>query len=451
MFVIPRSPLPVHTVMTRVVRAAGGVFAPGHLGELTRIVPFEMVDAVVAECARTEHRVRLLPARVVVYLLLAAGLFAELGWSLVWDKLIWGLPDGPRPSGSAFFYARKRLGSEPIRRLFALLTGPGTAAARWKGLLVCAFDGTELDLPDSAANRARFGKPGAGAKQAGYPHLRLVALVACGSRAILDAAFGPTSRTERDLAASLFDSLGAGMLVLIDRGFPSAAWLKDLRRTEAEFLARVPAHWRPKTIARLDDGTRLVLIGGLKLRLIEAEITIATTEGRRTGAYRLLTTLHDPDQHTALDLIALYHARWEIETAYCELKSSLLARRVLRGHDPAAITQETWALLTLYQVLRCCIDDAVTGTARTPLQVSFKLARETARDQVISAGNILDDEQIDLKGRIGAELLARPLPKRGPRTAPRAVKRAISKHRAKGTVNRRTYKTTLEIALINSS
>lgn len=451
MFVIPRSPLPAHTVITRVVCAAGGVFAPGHLGELTRIVPFEMVDAVVAECARTERRVRLLPARVVVYLLLAAGLFAELGWPLVWGKLVWGLPSGPRPSGSALFYARKRLGPEPIRRLLGLLAGPGTTAARWRGLLVCAFDGTELDLPDSPANQAAFGRSGSGANQAGYPHLRLVALVACGSRAILDAAFGPTSRTERDLAAGLFDSLHAGMLVLADRGFPSAAWLAQLHETETEFLARVPAHWRPKTIARIPDGTRIVLIGGLKLRLIEAEITIATAEGRRTGAYRLLTTLRDPDRHAALDLIALYHARWEIETAYCEIKSSLLGRRVLRAGDPAGITQETWALLVLYQVLRCCIDDAVTGTDLTPLQVSFKLARETARDQVISAANILDDEQIDLKGRIGTELLARPLTQRGPRTAPRVIKRAISKHRAKGTVTRRTYKATLEIALIDSA
>lgn len=439
-----------HTVITRLVRAAGGVFAPGHLGELTRIVPFEMVDAVLAECAKTERRVRLLPARVVVYLLLAAGLFADLGWNLVWDKLVWGLPGRQRPSGAALYYARRRLGPEPLQRLFGLLAGPGTDAARWRGLLVCAFDGTELDVPDSAANRAAFTKSGSGAKQAGYPHLRLVALVACGSRRVLDAAFGPTATTERDLAQRLFTSLRAGMLVLVDRGFPAATWLADLRSTETEFLARVPAHWRPKTIARLDDGTRIVLIGGLKLRLIEAQITIATAEGHRTGDYRLVTTLTDPLDHAALDLIELYHARWEIETAYAELKSSLLGRRVLRSQDPAGIAQETWALLALYQVLRCCIDDAVTDTDLTPLQVSFTLARECARNQATAAANILDNEQLALKGRIGAELIARPLPERGLRTAPRAIKRAISKHRAKGTVTRRTYKATLEIALIDT-
>ena len=49
---------------------AAGVFAPGHLGELTRLVPFEMVDDVLVATGRTQSRVRLLPARVVVYLLL---------------------------------------------------------------------------------------------------------------------------------------------------------------------------------------------------------------------------------------------------------------------------------------------------------------------------------------------------------------------------------------------
>lgn len=442
--------MPAHIVITRVVRAAGGVFTPGHLGELTRIVPFAMVDAVLAECGRTERRARLLPARVVVYLVLAAGLFADLGWGLVWDKLVWSLPEGPRPGGAALHYARKRLGPEPLRRLFDLLAGPGASAARWRDLLVCAFDGTELDVPDSAANRAAYGKPGTGAKQAGYPHLRLVALIACGTRQVLAAAFGPTATTERDLAQSLFTALGQGLLVLVDRGFPSAAWLGELRRTEADFLARIPANWRPKTIGRLADGTRLVLVGTLRLRLIEAQITIATAEGRRVGAYRLATTLCDPNRHPALELIELYHQRWEIETAYAELKSTLLHRRVLRAHRPREISQEVWALLALYQVLRCCIDDAVTGTEFTPLQTSFTLARESARNQVIAAAGIVEDEQIDLKGRIGAELLARPLPARRLRSAPRAIKRAISKHRAKGTVTRRTYKATLEIALIDT-
>jgi hypothetical protein len=440
-----------HTVITRVVRAAGGVFAPGHLGELTRIVPFEMVDAVLAECGKHERRRRLIPARVAVYLLLAAGLFESLGWVGVWDKLTGGLDSVRRPAGSALFYARKRLGTGPMRSLFMLLAGPGAAPARWRGLLVCAIDGTNADVPDTPANRAAFGLhcPG-GPRQAGYPQARLVCLVAAGTRCLLGAVWGPTASSEIDLALRLLDRCSAGLLVIADRGFASSRFLTQLAEAEAGFLVRITANWKPATLDRLADGSRLVMTAGRRLRLIEAEITIVTEAGTQTGAYRLLTDLVDPDRYPAIELIELYHQRWEIETTYMELKSTLLRRTVLRATDPDGIDQELWSLLALYQTIRCAIDDACATSDLTALRASFTLAVERARDLLIQATGIIDDEQIDLAGRIGAELIARPLPERRLRTAPRAIKRAISKHRAKGTVNRRTYKATLEIALIDT-
>ncbi|MFY9774089.1 MAG: transposase domain-containing protein [Trebonia sp.] len=75
------------SVISRAVSVAGGRFAPGHLGELTQQVPFEMVDAVLEETCRTRRRVRALPSRVVVYLLLAGCLFAELGYTQVWHRI----------------------------------------------------------------------------------------------------------------------------------------------------------------------------------------------------------------------------------------------------------------------------------------------------------------------------------------------------------------------------
>ncbi|SDE20296.1 Transposase DDE domain-containing protein [Glycomyces harbinensis] len=126
-------------------------------------------------------------------------------------------------------------------------------------------------------------------------------------RSPIDAIFDPTAHTVRDLAQRAVTSLHSGMPVLVDRGFPSAEWLRALRQTGADVLARIPSHLRPKTIQGLGHGTHLVLIGRLKLRLIEAEITI---EGDRTSVYRLATTLLDADAHPALDLIALYHQRW---------------------------------------------------------------------------------------------------------------------------------------------
>ena len=101
------------SVISRAVTVAGGRFAPGHLGELTQQVPFEMVDAVLEQTCRVQRRVRVLPARVVVYLLLAGCLFAELGYAQVWHRLAAGLGGLPVtvPTASAMTQARRRLGA----------------------------------------------------------------------------------------------------------------------------------------------------------------------------------------------------------------------------------------------------------------------------------------------------------------------------------------------------
>jgi hypothetical protein len=156
--------LPDQCVITRKITVAVGAFAPGHLGELTQLVPFEMVDAALAATATTRLRTRRLPARVVVYLLLAGCLFAELGYRQVWHKLTAGLSGVAvaNPSDNALWQARARLGAAPLRWLFDLLRGPAAAArcagVYWCGLLVCAIDGTTMAVPDSARALAVYGK-----------------------------------------------------------------------------------------------------------------------------------------------------------------------------------------------------------------------------------------------------------------------------------------------------
>jgi hypothetical protein len=116
---------------------AEGRFAPGHLGELTQIVPFEMVDEVLASTLSTQQRVRQLPSRVVVYLLLAGALFAQIGYRQVWARLGAGLAGMTvsQPGSSALAQARRRIGVKPLRALFELLAGPAPGALRWRGLL----------------------------------------------------------------------------------------------------------------------------------------------------------------------------------------------------------------------------------------------------------------------------------------------------------------------------
>ncbi|WP_460546558.1 IS4 family transposase, partial [Glycomyces halotolerans] len=327
-----------------------GVFTPGHLGELTRIVPFEMVDAVLDQCRAHQRRLRSIPSRVVVYLLLAAGLFAAVGWPGIWRKLTGGLGVRTVPAASALWQARARVGPGPLKALFELLAGPTAATARWRGLAVCAIDGTLLDIPASGDNLSMHRSSGATRwAGAGYPQVRLVALLAAGSRAVLAAAFGPVGTGETKYAAPLTEAMGPGQIVLADRLFDAAWLIERVRATGAHLLFRLHTNTKPVPVAKLRDGTHLVRRGKLILRLVEAEITIVTEAGTQTGHYRLLTSMVNPRRYPAAGIVALYHQRWEIESAYCELKSGLLRRRVLRGKHPHAIDQEIWALLTLYQ------------------------------------------------------------------------------------------------------
>jgi hypothetical protein len=200
--------LGIQSVITRTVTVAGGRFAPGHLGELTQLVPFEMVDEALAQTRTVQSRIRDVPSRVVVYLLLAACLFPELGYPGVWRKLTAGL-EGltvAAPTPSALLQARRRVGAAPLRFLFDLLRGPAAAprdrGAWWHGLLVCAVDGTTVTVPDSPANLTRFTKGAGNHGGTGYPQVRLLALVACGTRTLIDAVSGPTTCGERTRPAA---------------------------------------------------------------------------------------------------------------------------------------------------------------------------------------------------------------------------------------------------------
>jgi hypothetical protein len=445
-------------VITKTVTVAGGVFAPGHLGELTQIVPFEMVDQALAATGTTQARLRVLPSRVVVYLLLAGCLFAELGYRQVWHKLTAGLGSLPvaHPGDNALWQARARLGAAPLRWLFDLLRGPATAitagSVRWRGLLVCAIDGTTMTIPDSPRNLAAYGKQAGSHGGSGYPLLRLVALAACGTRTLIDAVFGPASCGEQDYTRRLRRSLHAGMLVLLDRNFDVAALLGQLAATGADLLVRVKSNRTLPVLCRYRDGSWLSQIGAVKVRVVECQITIVTSAGRHTGVYRLATTLLDPRQHPAADLIRLYHERREIETAYLELKSSILGGRVLRARSPAGIAQELYALLTCYQILRIAITDAIEAAGGIdPGRGSFTIALNAARDLLTQAAHVIAGTVIDLIGAIGRRVLDNLLPGRRLRVSPRIVKRAISKYQARGpNINRRSYKATLEINILTA-
>jgi hypothetical protein len=444
--------------ITRTVTVAAGPFAPGHLGELTQLIPFEMVDEVLAATRRVQQRVRLLPARVVVCLVLAGCLFTELGYPQVWQQLTAGLAGLAltEPTSSALRQARQRLGPAPLRALFDLLRGPAATASqsvRWRGLLLTVIDGTIMSVADTPAVRVRYRKQRGNHGGAAYPSLRLSALLTCGTRSVIDAVFDPITTGELDQARVLARNLHAGMLLLADRNYAAAKLVETLAATGADLLIRCKNGRRLPVITRHRDGSWLSTIGTLRVRVIDAQITVSTTGGIRTGHYRLITTLLDPCRYPAGELITIYHQRWEIETAYMELKSSILGGRVLRAQTPDGVDQEVHALLIIYQTLRTAMVDATdTRPGADPDRASFTTALNTARNQLTLAAAVIADTIIDLAGAIGRAVLAHLLPERRIRVKTRMIKRSNSKYQARGpNIDRHTYKATISIDIITNT
>jgi Insertion element 4 transposase N-terminal/Transposase DDE domain len=397
--------------ITKTITVAAGLFAPGHLGELTQIVPFELADGVLAETGAVQRRLRLLPSRVGLYFVLAMCLFPGTGYLGVWAKLTAGL-DACCPDAKALRDLRRRVGAAPLKALFALLAGP-VAWPRTPGVMfgryrTVAFDGCRsVKVPDTPRNRAWLGKMNAAAGVTGYPVIQLMTLCETGTRALIGAVFGATTDGEVTWARQLLHLLDETMLVLMDRGFDAGQFLAQVAATQAQFLVRLTAARRPPVLARLPDGSFTSLIGGVTVRIIEASVRVTCHDGTRYGgSYRLATTLTDWRAYPAGALIALYHERWEHEITYLALRHTLLGGRVLRSGDPQGLKQEMWALLALYQALRIAITDAVQTIPGTdPDRASYQTAVETAQTLVTSARNILTGTT-GLAGDIGHAVLA---------------------------------------------
>jgi Insertion element 4 transposase N-terminal/Transposase DDE domain len=421
--------------ITRTIMVAPGPLAPGHLGELTRIVPFELVDCLVDDARARERRFRLLPSRTGMYFLLAMCLFPRAGYLAVWGKLTAAL-DGAGlgvPSAKALRDLRRRIGATPVRALFEVLAGPlgrpGTPGVMFGGYRTVSFDGCKsVRVPDTDANRGWLGKVNAALGVTGYPLLQVMTLAETGTRALLGAALGSTATGEADWARQLLHLLDETMLVLMDRGFDAGDFLAEVAGTRAQFLVRLNASRRPPVLRYLPDGSFTSVIRGVKVRIIAAEVIVTCHDGTTYGGwYRLATTLLDHQAFPAGRLMALYHERWQHEVTYLALRHTLLQGRVLRSGDPAGLRQEAWALLALYQALRIAITDAIQSVPGTdPDRASYQAAVDAAQDLVTTARNITDPDG-DLTGDIGRTVLARLSPPRRPRVCPRRVKSPLSR------------------------
>lgn len=370
------------------------------IGVLTTAFPPSLVDSVLASTGRVQQRSRLLPARLVVYFVLAMCLFSGQGYEEVARLLTEGLRDRrwrtgwTVPSTAAIWKARSRLGVEPVRQLFAAVCRPvadlDTRGAFYRDWRVTALDGTTFDLPDTTANVEAFGRPprsGRGEQNVGYPQVRLVGLVECGTHVVFDAAIGPLRTGEHALARNVFASLGPGMLLLADRGFFGVDLWQTAAATGADLLWRVRKDVVLAVVEQLPDGSYLSEIfdqrdihhtrSGVRVRVVE--YTIAG----RDDVYRLITTILDATAAPAADLAGLYAQRWEFESTLDEIKTHLGgAHLVLRSQYPDGAIQELYGFLLVHHAIRTLMHRAAREGDHDPDRISFTRSLRVVRRQV---------------------------------------------------------------------
>jgi len=377
------------------------------------VFPPDLVDEVIAEVGRTEQRHRSLPARVMAYFSIGMALYSEGSYEDVLSQLTDGLSwaSGWReeyslPSKSAIFQARARLGAEPLKALFARVARPiGTAptageAVGWlAGRRLVAVDGTCLDVADTVANEAFFGRPGVNkGERAAFPQARVVALAECGTHAMFAAVVGGLATGEPSMVEELLSRVEPGMLLLADRGVFSYALWRKATGTGADLLWRIRTdHAGPQPEYREDlpDGSWLAVLRrstGPERRLPPMPVRVidySIDDGRdHPGSYRLFTTILDPAEAPAVALASAYHQRWEIELAFDELKTHQRGpRTVLRSKSPDLVRQEIWGHLCCHYAIRSLMAAAAEHAGHEPDRTSFVAALRIARATIAHAGD----------------------------------------------------------------
>jgi hypothetical protein len=397
------------------------------VGVLTRVFTPELVDGAVDAAGAREQRRRLLPARLVMYFVLALWLFRgrNSGYGQVMTKLADGLYHQRRAAGllagqldadgwvdagqgrrwrqpniSSMSRGRDRLGPAPVRFLFEQVAGPtgnmDCPGVSCCGLRVVSMDGSVTDVPGSKANDEFFGRPSNQSRDGAFPQVRWLAAAESGTGSLLGAAIGPYRASGQALAADLLEQecFGPGMLVLADRKFLSWALARAFLATGAHILWRASASFALKPVKVLADGTYLAELKPprksdgppVTVRVIEYSVLTTPEDGGKEEAselFCLVTSLLDPERYPALDLACCYPDRWGCETVIGHHKTDMgEGQPVLRSKDPAGAEQEMWALFAVYQALCKVIGIGAAAAGIPPARISFPHALQAATDTV---------------------------------------------------------------------
>jgi len=386
------------------------------LGVISKTFPDSAIGAVLAQTGKASLRQRDLPAQVVVYYVIALALYMQSSYREVLRCLLEGVQwlrdpsAGVRVAGkSGISQARTRLGWEPLRQLHDELVKPiavrSTRGAWYRSWLLVSLDGSTFDVADEKVNEDAFSRPGASRGASAYPQIRFVSLLENGTHVLFGSQMEGYRTGEITLAKAVLPRLRKGMLCLADPNFFCFELWQLAQGTGADLLWRMKKNMRMACEKRLPDGSYLSRVypserdwrrqtNGIVLRVIDYRLE--GIEGAEP-IYRLASTILDPGKAPAGELAALYHERWEIETAFDELKTHLRgAQIVLRSKTPDLVRQEFYGLMMAHFAIRGLMHEAALKADEDPGRLSFLHAVRVVRRKLHDYGAIPPSAEEDI-------------------------------------------------------
>ena len=361
------------------------------VGVISKTFPVEKVNEILQRTGKVSQRQRDLPAHVVIYYVMALALFMQVSYREVLRCLLEGIEWLKAPGTkvrvagkSGISQARTRLGCSPVKELYDEVVKPiarsATKGAWYRQWHLVTLDGSTMETADNQENEQAFGRPGTSRGKSSYPQLRFVSLVENGTHVLFGTQLADYHTGEITLAKDVIPRLQAGMLCLADRHFFGFELWGKAHNKGADLLWRVRKNLVLPCHKRLPDGSYLSRIypskqdrrndtSGVVVRVIEYMLE-GVSDSKEI--YRLLTTIVNHDEAPAHELAALYHERWEIETALDELKTHLRGSRMqLRSKTPDLVRQEFYGLMLTHFAVRGLMHEAAIKGDTDPDELSF--------------------------------------------------------------------------------
>ena len=421
-------------------------FILDRLAGLRKVISPEVIEQALSESGLAGQRRCRLSHRTMLWVVLAMGLLTHLPLRQVFKYARRMILGEKTPARSSLCEGRQRLGVEAVRSVFEQvvrpLATPSTPGAFYKGFRLMAIDGTVQDVPDTPANADHFGRSKGGRGDSAFPQLRKVSLVEVGTHVEVALIIGGYHDSEQTLVEKVWGKLPADSLLLEDRGYFSYEHWKALDTRGVKLLVRIKSNMVFKPIQRLADGSYLAKIypspyhrsqdrEGIVVRVIE----YALDDPQRVGhgeQHRLMTNLLDAEQYPAMELVILYHERWEEELVFDEQKTHLDPRRAgkpahFRSQTPVGVEQEVYALSLGHFIVRALMLESAQTVDLDVDRLSFTGCLRILQTRLPECDNATPQSLERWYERLLWEMAQERIEPRRNRVNPRVVKRKMSK------------------------